>query len=176
MMLKRLIKITLILVLSFFTLSGMIGWAMAAISLFPLYWTHGYTKQWPPPSPFSPRDGVVIEKVILEKSDPDNFHGDGSTVKLYQVVTEEKVEAILSNDRIRDGYIWLSQPFDEKTTSALRFLSRWTSGTEATTYINQLIASDDLRVSYVYLEPGTDASLWLFSPKLGLLAYIRVNT
>lgn len=173
---KRLSKITLVVALSIFTLSGIIGWTLAGISFVPLYRKHGFVKQWPPPSPFSPIDGVVIEKVIFDTSNHGLFHGDGSTIKIYEVTTNKKVGATLSNRHIRDGHIWVSKPFDGKATSALYFLSRWTLETEAAPYISQLISSGDLHVSYVDLKPSTDASLWLFSPKLGLLAFIQVNT
>jgi hypothetical protein len=169
-------KLRLKIPLVFFALSGLFFWALVAPSAISIYAKHGIVRQWPPASPFFPIDGVVIEKVLLDKTDHDGFHGDGTTLRVYQVDVSNSVYKILSNNRIRGSRIWLARPFDDKTTSALAFISSWTANTQVAPFLKQIMESKDTYVTYDDLQPGTDAAIWLFSPSLKWLIFMQVNT
>jgi len=144
--------------------------------------TKAEAKHWPPDNPFYPIDGVVIREVLLDTSDHDEFHGDGTTLKVYRVSVTHGVNALLANNRIRHSRIWVARPFDEKTMEALEFLSKWTTTTKVAPFMRQMLSSDDLYVAYDTLQRDTDlkrvtdAALWLFAPSQNLLVFIQVNT
>ena len=139
---------------------------------------YGFRYTWPPPNPFCPVDGVVIERVIYESSEHGGL-GDGKTIKIFDVAVEKNAEIILSNERIRGGYIWMKRPFNSKTTKAIDFLGKWTTETEASEYLSDMFSAEDLYVSFESLkqrkEQISDASMWFISPTLGLMAYVQVN-
>ena len=169
-------KLRLKIPLVFFALSGLLFWALVAPSAFSIFAKHGLVMKWPPETPFFPIDGVVIQKVLLDKTDRDSFHGDGSILKVYQVAVTNPVYKVLSNDRIRGSRIWLASPFDAKTKESLAFLSSWTAVTKAAPYLRQVISCEDLYVTYDNLQRGSDVAMWLFSPSQALLMFIQVNT
>ncbi|MDD5704337.1 MAG: hypothetical protein PHR35_00310 [Kiritimatiellae bacterium] len=173
---KRCLRILGKVLLVFFSLSGLFWWALIAPTGIAIHAKHRTLAKWPPETPFFPIDGVVVQRVLLDKTDRDSFHGDGTILKAYQVEVTDSVFKILSNNRIRSSRIWLARPFDEKTSSALAFLSRWTEATQAAPFLKQLMVSKDLYITVDDLQRDSDAAMWLFSPSQRLLIFVQVNT